>query len=407
MRWAIAPFFVAFSFVDVIYQPERAPLWLGLRVGFLAFIWLVFREMARSRRWRKRGLELGTLATLLASSSVNFMIYDSGNDPVYVAGLFLCATSGIQLFKLPTRYALVAQLGTYLPAIWLLASSLYAHSWVNPVVHIALMVGMILLSFVNGKSDEQELADWVKAHSSARSEIERHRRTELFKKYMPESIRREFESGTMKFEKQKVVERAVVGFADIVSSTEIANSVDLQTEWLLKESFLIAATKRANEHDVIVLTHLGDGFLFLANYRDSSAGSANIVAFYEHLTRDFKAILEELAPRTGPIVSGLRFGVACGPTLVGWLGENQAYFTAIGPEVNLAARLCRKAGLNELVASARGWEALGELPETWSSEHRTYRLKGFKLRVTAKLLRSSHSSGAAGASVLTLVREGA
>jgi class 3 adenylate cyclase len=65
--------------------------------------------------------------------------------------------------------------------------------------------------------------------------------------------------------------------------------------------------------------------------------------------------------------------------MVGFLGKGQSYYTAIGPEVNLAARLCAQAKPNEVVLSEKMWVHLKELAQNWKPLAVTYEsLKGFE-----------------------------
>lgn len=178
----------------------------------------------------------------------------------------------------------------------------------------------------------------------------------------------------------------VVGLVDMVASSQISNSMDLLADWELKTRFLSAATKRAEETGMIMLNHTGDGFLFLANYSGREDWAENLMRFHELLTADFALILKTYSDVIGHVESGLRFGVSAGPMILGWIGDSShRQFMAVSPEVNLAARLCACAQVNEMVLSSRVAALMSKnqlgARKTLSKEHSG--LKGFSDAVPA------------------------
>jgi class 3 adenylate cyclase len=194
---------------------------------------------------------------------------------------------------------------------------------------------------------------------------------------VPEAMRAQF--GASDASRPRLMPWAVVGFVDIISSTSISNHIDLETGFEMKQRFLHAATERANESGMIMLNHTGDGFLFLANYGGDDAWAKRLVQFHRALTSDFDGLLSDLRRRAAiRSESGLRFGVSCGPVLLGCLGASATCFTAVGPDVNLASRLCDVAGRNEFVATRRVWDHLKQVLPGWPASFRNYdSLRGF------------------------------
>lgn len=389
MRLYAGLIYASFAAVDFLYMPEKAPLWLALRLIFVAYIWGSFGLLAKRAFYRRRIEWFAIGAVFVACSPINFMIYQSGGyESLYVPGLILCTITGIQIFRLDRVQAAVAQALSYLPAMCIILATAGLTHMKTAAIVSSFLFGMMVLSWVYGSSDEAVTRAWLKSRAATKRELERLRKTEFLKSHFPQHIREEIEQGTLILSKQTLVPGAVVGFADIVSSTRISNSVDLFTDWQLKERFLEAATLRATQSGMVVLTHLGDGFLFLANYRSHNEWHFNLISFYENLTSDFKKILASLESKIGPIESGVRFGVTTGPAIVGWLGNNQSYFTAMGPDVNLASRLCANAGHNEIVISGRVWEGLKSVMNGWSTERKIYaNLKGFDQEIPAVHIR--------------------
>ena len=99
------------------------------------------------------------------------------------------------------------------------------------------------------------------------------------------------------------------------------------------------------------------------------------------LARDIRRCGMELTARRseGDLHLGIGVGVASGTVTVGVLGANSRLeYTAVGPAVNLASRLCAEAAHGEILV--HGVSAAG--PDAQADEHlqrnrRTLRLKGF------------------------------
>ena len=177
---------------------------------------------------------------------------------------------------------------------------------------------------------------------------------------------------------------AVIGIVDIVKSSKLANSNDIKTEWLVKAGFFEAANRRAAETGMVIINHTGDGFLFLANYLINDGWQGRLLRFHRLLTHDFHEIIATIGVELGDTQTGLRFGVAGGPVMLGWMGMRQC--SVVGVEVNLAARLCSVADTDSMVVSSAVWRAMEPTTRSQSSSvsmksHST--LKGFDRNVDA------------------------
>jgi class 3 adenylate cyclase len=382
--WA-AIVFLAFSVFDYLYSPENALKWFGIRVATVFASQILFVAVVRSKALRRRMGPVAGLTIALFCWPVCYMILDSGGyTSHYSTGLILCGITGIQIFRLRNTSALLALGLSYTPAIFIFF-------WTAPIAELRLafiqsgfLVGMVILSYIYGSSEEQVDRWWEKFKSVAQSEISRLQKTEILKNHFPKVIRDAFEKNPELIFRRKILPNAVVGFTDIVSSSQLSNVLPLAIDWELKEKFLEAATRRAMESEMVVLTHLGDGFLFLANYNEGSQWYYNLISFYEGLISDFRKLTRELNLDATGIDTGIKFGVSSGPVMVGFLGNNQSYFTAIGPDVNLAARLCSLAGADEIVLSSRVWHSIRPLIVGWSFRNCSYQdIKGFEFSISA------------------------
>jgi class 3 adenylate cyclase len=387
--------FLAFGIFDYLYSPENALKWFGIRVATVVAAQILFFAVVKSKGLRRKMGSVAVLTIAMFCWPICYMILDSGGHAShYATGLILCGITGVQIFRLRNTSALIAMGLSYTPAI-------FTFFWTAPVSEIRLafiqsgfLVGMVILSYIYGSSEEQVDRWWEKFKVVAQSEISRLQKTEILKNHFPKVIRDAFEKNPDLIFRRKILPNAVVGFADIVASSQLSNVLPLAIDWEIKEKFLEAATRRAMESEMVVLTHLGDGFLFLANYNEGSQWYYNLISFYEGLISDFRKLTKELNLDATGIGTGIKFGVSSGPVMVGFLGSNQSYFTAIGPDVNLAARLCSLAGADEIVLSSRVWHSIRPLIVGWSFQNRKYEdIKGFEFSISAVHISPRHSKG--------------
>lgn len=178
--------------------------------------------------------------------------------------------------------------------------------------------------------------------------------------------------------RKQVIENAVVGIVDMVSSTKLSNSVDVFTDWEIKERFVQAAQVRARQTGMVILSYTGDGFLFLANPKGGLDWARGLAKFQALVVSDYRGILGVYSSQIGEVTSGIRFGVASGPIIVGHLGGSSGACMAVGAAINLAARLCAAADVDEMAMSASVWEVFGAMdPDRHVAMCAHDRLKGF------------------------------
>jgi adenylate cyclase len=87
-----------------------------------------------------------------------------------------------------------------------------------------------------------------------------------------------------------------------------------------------------------------------------------------------------------PVGVGIHTGAAWVGSIAGASGA-AADFTALGDNVNIAARLASKAGAGEVLVSETAWNAAR--PETESVERRELELKGKSEAVSVRVLRAA------------------
>jgi class 3 adenylate cyclase len=353
LRYYTTPFFVLFAVVDFFYAPDKAPLWLLLRLSVLVATWALFAIMVRFG-WARRKIKVWTVLWTYVAVVLSPMIYATGGgSSPYLGGALSCSVCIVLMFNFSRAWAIASQVLFMIPISIAILLKDGETNFPTAVTAIACFSAIVILAAIGSSSGEQLNRVWRRAQKRTRSELERGRRSEFLKSHFPPALREEIESGRLVLGRRTVVPNAVVGFADLIGSTKIGNTVDLETDWKLKETFLTAATVRATECGMVVLNQMGDGFFFVANFGNVEGWEKNLLVFYERVTADLQQILMSLRAEIGEIDSGIRFGVSKGPVMLGLIGTGgQSYFTAMGAEVNLAARLCAAAGPNEMVVSS-------------------------------------------------------
>jgi class 3 adenylate cyclase len=378
--------YLSFGVMDYLYQPQQALVWIGLRLLF-AISFLPGILLLRKRSFRSKYSEhLIVFKQVFACSILNYMIATSGGfDSLYLIGLILTSMIAINIFKISPKFTLASLLLSYGPTAVIIAYT--SAQWEHTALYILYFASFMLLSYIYSVQNFKMLLKGAKKETSMKEQLRKFERSELLKRQFPKSLREIIENGN-NIPDRKFIANAVVGFADISNSTSLSNRIGLSLDWQLKEKFLAGATQIATQHDFVVLTQLGDGFLFLANYEETNNWHFNLIGFFETLNSRFYAIKNEVLPYGDYTDVAIKCGAAMGPTLVGFLGQEQAYFTAMGPEVNLAARLCAKAQPGEVVLSSKIWYILKSIGMPWASDSIVFNdLKGFKDDIGAVIIK--------------------
>ena len=335
---------------------------------------------------RHRHAEALVLINLaLAGGIINLMVYQTGGySSFYITGVILVSVVGLEIFRLSIKYSLAALIVNYGPTMLIIHWTAGASNIELATTQSVFIIGMVLIQAVSRISDEKYFQGWLNHEETIRDELAELRRSEFLTKHFPPALRVRINSGEEEFPKKKFIGNAVVGFADICASTALANKISLDEDWDLKEKFLEAATRRATQHNLIVLTHMGDGFLFLANYHQKSDWPVSLIAFFESLICDYEQISQSILGKELAENTGIKVAATMGPVILGFIGEDQTYFTAIGPDVNLAARLCDKVVKNEIIVSLRVWDILKQPLFSWDYETCKFDdLKGFSGNIAA------------------------
>lgn len=374
-----------------MHARHEVPRWDGVfalpeTLAFIfAFEWLlrVLRtipaEHLEEEKWLRlaQGLALFYGAASLAFPElrthqfVNLLRHDSSHDmhpPSYPAfllfagplagSLLLAAYAGLRAFRRQPDRAEARRGLAFLAGAPFLAAAMILPVHVAP---FAAATGLII--FLIG---------------AVRFHVAQGRRAEFMSRFLAPQVaemvaRRGLESAT----RVRTLEISVVccdlrGFTAYSVATSPLHVIEILREYYDAVGGVVAA------HGGTIKDQAGDGVLVLIGAPMPFADHA-IRALA--LARDIRRCGMELTMRRseGDLRLGIGVGVASGAVTVGVLGANSRLeYTAVGPAVNLASRLCAEAAHGEILV--HGVAAAG--PDAQEDEHlqrnwRTMRLKGF------------------------------
>lgn len=167
-------------------------------------------------------------------------------------------------------------------------------------------------------------------------------------------------------------------FADVRGSTPLAERLGPTNLAKVMDRFYSTGVDILIRHDALVERFMGDQVVgyFFPGFAGPNHARAAIQSGLELLRATGHTPGEEPWVPVG-------IGVHTGEAYVGTVGTDVLEFTALGEEVNLAARLASAAAAGELVASDAAFEAAGMNVQV---EQRQLELKGVSLPARVRIL---------------------
>jgi adenylate cyclase len=150
-------------------------------------------------------------------------------------------------------------------------------------------------------------------------------------------------------------------FSDIQGYTGLSNSLPAETVIGLMREYLSAMTEHVRAHGGRVDKIMGDGIMAVFGDPVPNAEHAKAAV---RVALEMQRTLSKLRAqwvKEGAGALAIRIGIATGEVFVGNIGSPGAKleYTALGPTVNLAARLEGRAGPGGVLVSAATREAIG------------------------------------------------
>ena len=171
-----------------------------------------------------------------------------------------------------------------------------------------------------------------------------------------------------------------VFFVDLRGFTSFASEADPEEVMEVLDEFYVTVGAALHHHEATVGSFAGDGVMAYFGdpvaHRDPAGGAVQMAL-------DLRESMREVVGcwRRRGYDLGYGMGIAFGYATLGPIGfPDHTEYTAVGPVVNLGARLCAVARDGEALVDVRTYVALGGRVET---EPRSVELRGFRAAVTA------------------------
>lgn len=357
--------FLGFFAIDILIYPKEKWTFLFLRTfHFCAVILLsvYFRKNRSLASYQYAGL----IWSILASSIITYMIsITDGPSSIYYAGLNLVALLSIFFIPYNSRVLTLSILGIYSPYIFV---SLYHFKVIDTayfakiITNLSFCVGTVLIGLLIRKIGYNIRKSEVIANLNLALELENREEviriktdeavklTHLSSQFSPqivESIRQG------KIDLDSSGQRAEICsiFIDIVNSTERVTRIDKDKVEKVLSRFLDDSIKILLKYDITIDKFLGDGVLGFCNAPLKRKDYTSRVLHAALEIRDKINQDASFYERYWQHALEVRVGIAKGFANVGFYGSQKYYksYTAIGPVVNLASRLCSSANPMQII----------------------------------------------------------
>jgi class 3 adenylate cyclase len=186
-------------------------------------------------------------------------------------------------------------------------------------------------------------------------------------------------------------EQVAVLFVDLRGFTRFASSAEPEEVVEVLDSYYATVGRMLHDAQGTVGSFAGDGIMAVFNDplpMEDPAGHAVDVAI------ELRVRMDDLTSgwRRMGFTLGYGVGVAFGHATVGMFGFDARHdYTALGPVVNLASRLCQAAGDREVLLDQRTAGAVGD---RYALEHRQLEVKGLDGSISAYAVQGSGATGA-------------
>lgn len=393
-NWMAIPLFMLFWIADIIYVPQFKWEFLIIRLLVIPICLGVYWYSKKC----KDVAGITRLALFYACSlaaGINLMIFMIP-DPFtpYYAGLGLVSIGALGFIPFSKKEFIMATLGIYLP---------YYLIVVTKASHLGDYSGVLLNSFFIGSSicmcflirffqeglhlKELQARHQLKQELENRDEIIRTKTEDAvrlsslsaqFSPQLVESIR----TGKVTFEQGGKRAPICAMFIDIVNSTERVTRIDKDKVERTLSKFLDDSIRIMLKYDITIDKFLGDGILGFCNAPMERIDYTSRVVSAAIEIREKIALEKEFFERNWQKELEIRIGIAKGYANVGFYGSQKYYknYTAIGPVMNLAARLCSSAEPNQIVTDYDVFEEVQQDFDTQFLGRKS--LKGFEQDVT-------------------------
>ena len=351
--------------IDYFFYSSHKWTFLLFRLIHLLFVGalaLFFKTERNLKAYRIAGLLWATLASGLITAMI-FVGGDSANSPYY-AGLDLVAITAVFFIPYTPTTMYIGLIAIFLPYYLFWGIVDHFENLARVLTNSSFMLGTVLIALVIRKIGyytrcSEVAAQAALANEIADREIVIHEKTQenikLFKlsnQFSPQVVQA-IRSGKIQISPFTRRDYIATINIDIVNSTERVVHVEKEKVHQVITMFLEDTVRTLLKYDVTIDKFLGDGILAFSNnpiQRDN---------FVERTVRAALEIMARIQSRQGEYKNywmdrfKIRIGIALGHADVGFYGNDKYYkcYTAIGPVMNLACRLCASAEANQILVT--------------------------------------------------------
>lgn len=203
----------------------------------------------------------------------------------------------------------------------------------------------------------------LKSNERRVAELNQYLTESVLRRFLPQSLVRKAAQGQLQLDLQPEPRLVTILFSDIVGFTQLSNSLGPRRIAELLNEYLDAMTQAIFEHGGTVDKFMGDGVLALFGAPEDLGPAEQVhraIASARHMHQNLRQLNRRWQSQgINPVQ--FRCGIHQGTAVVGMFGSAaRTDFTAIGPSVNMAARLQEAAQPNSILVS----ETVGQYLES-------------------------------------------
>lgn len=393
-HWMAIPLFSVFWMADVLYAPELKWPFLAIRTLVVPICFLVTFAVEKAQTL-KNAQRIAAFYAFSLALGINLMILllsDPGTG--YYAGLNLVAIGCLSFIPFNRRFYLLTALGIYLPYFTIVGVKiLFGADWHIVLVNSFFITSSICMCFLIRFFHESLRRKEVQARHQLKLEIEN--RDQLIKVKTEEAVKlnalssqfspqlvESIRSGKLHFDQGSKRAPICAIFIDIVNSTERVTRLDKDKVERTLSRFLDDSIRILLKYDITIDKFLGDGLLGFCNAPLPRSDYTSRVVSAAIEVREKIALEREFFERNWQTELQIRIGIAKGFANVGFYGSQKYFksYTAIGPVMNLAARLCTAAEPGQIITD---YDVFDEIKQDFETQFLGRQsLKGFEQDVT-------------------------
>ncbi|MBD0335188.1 MAG: response regulator [Cyanobacteria bacterium Co-bin13] len=202
----------------------------------------------------------------------------------------------------------------------------------------------------------------LKANERRVAELNQYLTESVLRRFLPKSLVQKAALGQLQLDLQPEPRLITILFSDMVGFTQLSNSLGPQRIAELLNEYLDAMTQAIFEYGGTVDKFMGDGVLALFGAPEDLSPAEQVyraIAAARRMHQHLRQLNQRWQIQGIPPIQ-FRCGIHQGNAVVGMFGSaERTDFTAIGPSVNMAARLQEAAMPNDILVSEDVGKYLG------------------------------------------------